>query len=99
MKLEEEQIKSLKKEIGEKRFNEITKPKINYKEGKVYLFKGSTHVYKLHAIENRFAWISLNTSNCLANGSFNTAEFAIKTYPDCEEFDSIKHAVEKGFFK
>ena len=97
MELNKEQEEALKKEIGEKRFNEIVKPEFD--EDKVYLYKGKyTGYYKLHEIEESFAWVDLESSICLANGHHKTPQQALDSVDDYQVFDSIKDAIEKGFF-
>ena len=71
-----------------------------YNPDKIYLFKGFMRYYKLHNTSiGKFAFISLSDSNCLADGSWDKKDIneAIKIN-GASEFDSIKDAIEKGFF-
>ena len=102
MKLDEKQIEQIKKEIGEKRFNDILNPDPVYSSRKIYLYRSSGDTYKLQVISHNpnlcYAFISLDDSECWANGEHSSAIKALKSVSNFEVFDSMKHAISSGYF-
>jgi hypothetical protein len=103
MKLKKEQVKEIKNEIGEKRFNEIVTPELVYNCNKIYLKKEGVDNFKLQRIHKTdwkrlFAWVDLDVSDTFANSIHETPELALKSKEGYEVFNSIKQAIESGFF-
>ena len=99
MELNKKQEEALKKEIGEKRFNEIVNPEFD--DNKIYLIKKYGAYYKLHLVNyesQSFAWVDLSSSDCWANGTHDTPQEALDSVDNYQVFDSIKDAIDKGFF-
>ncbi len=80
------------KEVLKRLFPKVFKSHYKYSENKVYAFKSSGNIYKLHTIHGKYAWICINTSDCLANGTFATGRDALDIYDDSDKdikcFDS-----------
>lgn len=63
---------------------------------KIYAFADGGDVFKLHEIDNTYAFIDMDTTCCLANGYFKTARealndtlkagYTIYEFEDSEEF-------------
>ena len=66
MNINQCQIDELVKLVGEDILKEIIPDAflLKYNPSKLYVFD----TYKLHRIDNGFAWIDMTTTNCYANG-------------------------------
>jgi len=99
MEITSRQVEELKKELGEFKFNEILDNSIDYK-GKTILFKGNSSFYKLHRVnDNKYAFVDLDTINCYACGVFDEDEIRSRIRAnECVIFNSMKEAINSGFF-
>jgi len=63
---------------------------------KLYFFKVDTNIYKLHQVDNGYAFIRMNDSKCWSAGQYNTVEEAIlselKYGHKVYEFDNLREA-------
>lgn len=78
------EAKDMLKELFPEAFN------IQYREGKLYAFHSCGGIYKLHRVEDRFAFIDLKSSECYANGTRKTAQQMIDNTNNVVEFNNHK---------
>ena len=99
MEITSRQVEELKKELGESKFNEIVNNRIDYK-AKTILFKGALSIYKLHRVDNdKYAFVGLNGTEYYADGEFDEYEIPSRISSNrCFIFNSIKEAIDSGFF-
>lgn len=99
MEITDEQIKKLIKIIGEKRLREII-PNMpeDFNENKIYAFKGYISVYKLHRVGvEKYAWISLYSSECYADGIGTANEMIFKAGIDLKVFNNYREFIEWNY--
>jgi len=64
---------------------------------KIYVAKFSNNYYKAHRVQSKWAWIDLGSSDCYANGTYDSfGEIITKTidFRTVWEFDSLKDFAE-----
>jgi len=97
MELTNEQIKMLKKELGNSKFNEIVNR--DFTEKSIFMVTESS-IYKLHRVDSvKYAFVDMDTSECYATGTFDATEAKkyIRDDSDVKVFNNFQEALKSGF--
>ena len=97
MELTNQQIKMLKKELGNSKFNEIVNQ--DFTEKSIFMVT-ETDIYKLHRVGSvQYAFVDMDTSECYATGTFDAtqAKKYIKGHSNVKVFNNFQEALKSGF--